>query len=132
MANVIRMKIGGMEYSITSDEDSAYIKGIASEVERKLNAIQKKSPFLSATMAAIVTALECMDETKKAEAENERLRLDIKKLLEETACAKLDSEILKRKLEELGGEFEGSGDLTEEISAEETEQSSGDFGDLPF
>lgn len=129
MANVIRMKIGGIEYSITSDEDSAYIKGIASEVERKLNAIQQKSPFLSTTMAAIVTALECMDEKKKTEAENEQLRLDIKKLLEETACAKLDTELYKRKLEELGGE---PTELTEEIGVEESENEQMDFGDLPF
>ncbi|MBQ0083630.1 MAG: cell division protein ZapA [Clostridiales bacterium] len=131
MANVIRMKIGGIEYSITSDEDSAYIKGIASELERKLNAVQQKSPFLSTTMAAIVTALECMDENKKTEAENERLRLDIKKLLEETACAKLDADLYKRKLEELTGMPVTDDAADREIEVEETETTD-DFGDLPF
>lgn len=124
MANVIRLKIGGMEYSITSDEEPAYIKGIASEVERRLAAVQQKSPFLPTTMAAIVTALECMDEKKKAEAECEQLRLDIKKLLEENACAKLDSELYRRKLAEANGE---------ETKPQENENYKIDeFGDLPF
>lgn len=132
MANIIRMKIGGIEYSITSDDDSAYIKGIASELERKLNEVKKKSPFLSTTMAAIVTALECMDEKKKTEAENESLRLDIKKLLEETACAKLDAELYKRKLDELGVKTDSSDTSDDEISIEETVSGKDDFGDLPF
>lgn len=101
MANVIRLKIGGIEYSITADEDATYIKTLGLELERKMQAIQKRSPFLSSNMAAVMTALECLDETKKTEAENEKLRLEIKRLLEETACAKLDADISRRKLDEL-------------------------------
>ena len=36
---------------------------------------------------------EGSDEAKKAEAESENLRLEIKRLLEETACAKMDAEV---------------------------------------
>ncbi len=100
MAN-IRLKIGGIEYSITADEDATYIKALGAELERKMQAIQKRSPFLSSNMAAVMTALECLDETKKTEAENEKLRLEIKRLLEETAMAKLDADISKRRLDEL-------------------------------
>ncbi len=103
MANTIRMKIGGIEYSVTSEDDEAYIRSLGSELERRIDAIQKRSPFLSTTMTAIVAALDCLDECKKSEAENEKLRLEIKKLLEETACAKLDADILRRKVDQLTG-----------------------------
>lgn len=101
MPNTIRMKIRGMEYSITSDEDPAYIKGLASEIEQKFNKIKQKSPFLSDTMTAVVAALESLDDAKKIEAENEKLRLDIKNLLEESACAKLDCDLYRRQLDKI-------------------------------
>ena len=99
MANNIRLKIGGIEYSITSEDDEAYIRRIAGELERKMNTVQARSPFLSTTMAAVMTALEALDEAKKAEAESEKLRLEIKRLLEETACAKMDAEVSRRMLD---------------------------------
>ncbi len=118
MPNTIRMKIGGIEYSVTSDDDEAYIRSLGSELERRIHDIQKRSPFLSTTMSAIVTALDALDECKKEAAENERLRLEIKKLLEETACAKLDADILRRKLDQLSGNEEN--------------YSNNSDGDLPF
>lgn len=119
MANVIRMKIGGIEYSVTSEDDEAYIRSLGSELEIRIDAIQKRSPFLSTTMSAIVAALDCLDERKKCEQENERLRLEIKKLLEETACAKLDADILRRKVEQLTG-------------GDENGDNNNSNGDLPF
>ncbi len=100
MANKIRLKIGGIEYSITSEDDEAYIRRIAGELERRMNVVQSRSPFLSTTMAAVMTALETLDEAKKAESESEKLRLEIKRLLEECACAKMDAEVSRRMLEE--------------------------------
>lgn len=100
MANNIRLKIGGIEYSISSEDDEAYIRRIAGELERRMNAVQTRSPFLSTTMAAVMTALETLDEAKKAELESEKLRLEIKRLLEETACAKMDAEVSRRLLKQ--------------------------------
>lgn len=100
MANNIRLKIGGIEYSISSEDDEAYIRRIAGELERRMNAVQTRSPFLSTTMAAVMTAMETLDEAKKAEAESEKLRLEIKRLLEETACAKMDAEVSRRMLKQ--------------------------------
>ncbi len=100
MANNIRLKIGGIEYSISSEDDEAYIRRIAGELERRMNTVQARSPFLSTTMAAVMTALETLDEAKKAELESEKLRLEIKRLLEETACAKMDAEVSRRLLKQ--------------------------------
>ena len=128
MPNVVRLKIGGIEYSITADEDEAYIRGLGSELERRINKIQQRSPFLSITMAAIMSAMESLDDEKKALAENEKLRLEVKRLLEETACAKLDAEIARRRLSEIDGnddEYEHSDEIEQAEYFAETAQYSG-------
>ena len=103
MANKIKMKIGGIEYCITSDYDEAYIRSLGAELERKMQTIMQKSPFLSTTMAAVMVALDSLDEKKKTENENEHLRLDIKRLLEEAARTKLEAESAYRRLSEIEG-----------------------------
>ena len=128
MPNVVRLKIGGIEYSITADEDEAYIRGLGSELERRINKIQQRSPFLSTTMAAIMSAMESLDDEKKALAENEKLRLEVKRLLEETACAKLDAEIARRRLSEIDGnddEYEHSDEIEQTEYFAETAENSG-------
>lgn len=128
MPNVVRLKIGGIEYSITADEDEAYIRGLGSELERRINKIQQRSPFLSTTMAAIISAMESLDDEKKALAENEKLRLEVKRLLEETACAKLDAEIARRRLSEIDGnddEYEHSDEIEQTEYFAETAENSG-------
>ena len=98
MSNKIRIKVGGMEYCLNSDDDELYVKNLAAELDRRLDSIAKKSPFLSTTMAAVVAALEYADSAKKQSRENEELRYELRRALEETACAKLETDILRRKL----------------------------------
>lgn len=109
MSNKIRLKIGGMEYSVTSDDDAAYIISLGAELEKKMNSVRAKSPFLSTTMAAVMTALEALDESKKQQAENEKLRLENKRLLEESAMARLDADITRRMLVKFTGSEDSSG-----------------------
>ena len=105
MPNKVRMKIGGIEYSVTSEESPEYIKTLGNEVEHRINDVLKKSPFLSAAMAAVMAALECLDECKKTQNECEKLRLEIKKLLEESAMSKVDAQLYKHRCEELKQEI---------------------------
>lgn len=104
MSNKIRVKVGGMEYCLNSDDDELYIKNLAAELDRRLDSIAKQSPFLSTTMTAVVAALEYSDQAKKQSRENEELRQDLRRALEDTACAKLEADILRRKLAHYEGE----------------------------
>ena len=99
MSNKIRVKVGGMEYCLNSDDDELYVKNLAAELDRRLDKIAKQSPFLSTTMTAVVAALEAYDNAKKQAIENEELRQDLRRALEDTACAKLEADVLRRKLE---------------------------------
>ncbi len=97
----IRMKVGGMEYAINSDDDEAYVKGIGAKLDARLDALAKKNPFLSTTMVAVLAALEAYDESSKAQSEIEALRLEIKQLLEENAMSKMTAAMANRRLEEV-------------------------------
>ena len=118
MSNKIRLKIGGIAYSVTSEDDEAYIISLGAELEKKMNSVRAKSPFLSTTMAAVMTALEAMDESKRVQNENERLRLENKRLLEESAMARLDADITRRMLVKFTGEEEEKQKFTNEDDEE--------------
>ncbi len=86
MPNIIRITVGGIPYSISCDDDEAYARAIAGELEHRMDVLAKSKPFLSTTMVAVMTALDCLDQSKKTAAENEKLRLEVKRLTEESAC----------------------------------------------
>ncbi len=90
MSNIIRITVGGIPYSVSCDDDETYAKALASELEHRMDVLAKNKPFLSTTMVAVMTALDCLDQSKKTAAENEKLRLEVKRLTEESACRKAD------------------------------------------
>lgn len=85
MANKIRITVGGINYSILSDDSEEYLKEIGRELELRMNYFAKKNPFLSTTMTAVLAALEGYDNAKKAKAENEMLKTEINRLVAEIA-----------------------------------------------
>ena len=74
MANQIRINVGGINYTVKSDESADYLKELGEELEQRLRRITKQSPTASTTMAAIIAALECADEAKKAKQELAKLK----------------------------------------------------------
>ncbi|MBQ3817222.1 MAG: cell division protein ZapA [Clostridia bacterium] len=91
MANKIRITVGGINYSIVSDESEEYLKELGAGLELRMNYFAKKNPFLSTTMTAVLAALEGYDNAKKAKAENEKLKSEINRLIAEIAVLKSNS-----------------------------------------
>ena len=118
----IRMKVGGMEYAINSDDSEEYVKTIGAKLDARLDALARKNPFLSTTMVAVLAALEAYDEAKKNEQEIERLRIEIKKLLEENAMSKMTAAMANRRLEEVLSEREPIVEEEMPLPAEEDEE----------
>lgn len=101
----IKFTVGGIQYCVNSDnEDEAYIKGIASELEQQMDAIAKKSPFLSTTMVAVLAALDAYDYAKKANNQIEKLKLELKSAMEQSAISRLEANRLERELIKYTGE----------------------------
>ena len=80
MANQIRINVGGINYTVKSDESAEYLKELGDELEQRLRRITKQSPTASTTMAAIIAALEAADEAKKVKLELEVLKQQYQKL----------------------------------------------------
>lgn len=80
MANQIKLTVGGINYTVKSDESEEYLNELVGELEQRLRRITKSNPTVSTAMAAIVAALEAADEAKKVEAECERLKKQLEKI----------------------------------------------------
>lgn len=108
MANNIRFTVGGITYSIQSEDSAEYIESLGRELDHKMNVIAKKSPFLSTTMVAVLAAMDAADSAKKAELENIELRRQLDDMTERYAIAKSTADSLKRQAEseEFEEEFE--------------------------
>lgn len=85
--NRVRVEIGGMNYSLMAEDDTAYIKKVASLVNEKMNAIGSAHNCLTNSSRAVLTALNIADDflktndkLAKAADENEKLKRRINEL----------------------------------------------------
>jgi cell division protein ZapA (FtsZ GTPase activity inhibitor) len=104
MANKIKLCIGGQDYYINTDDDENYIRAISNELEGKITALTRQNPYLSATMAAVLVALDYCDQSKKALRQIERLNDDVKERDERSACSYLEADEARREIERLNRE----------------------------
>ena len=95
MPNKIRLTVGGIQYSVVSDDSEEYIKSIGRELEMRMNYFAQKNPFLSTTMTAVLAAMEGFDAAHKAHEENEHLKAEMNKLLGEMAVLKSNQNAYK-------------------------------------
>lgn len=104
MANKIRFTIGGISYSVMSDESEEYIHALGTELERKMDKLARQNVFLSTTMVAVLAALDALDSQKIAERKNEELRLELKAMTERCTIARSEADRLARKIYGSAGE----------------------------
>ncbi len=103
MANKIRFTVGGIVYSVFSEDSEEYIQALGRDLERKMNRLAKQNPFLSTTMVAVLAAMDAADAQKKAEMQNSELRQQLKEMTERCAIARSDADRLARQLNDLRG-----------------------------
>lgn len=101
MANKIRFTVGGISYSIYSEDSEEYIYEIGRELERKMDRLAKQNPFLSTTMVAVLAAMDATDAMKKCEAQNDALAAELRDMTERCALARNAADRALRELEEL-------------------------------
>ncbi len=101
----IRLLIAGEEYNIGTDDDLDYVAELGAELDKRISSLMSSNVRISVTQAAIVTALECLDQAKKSEVTSENLRAQIQEYLEDAARARTDVEIAKREFERVSKEL---------------------------
>lgn len=81
--NHIKITVAGVEYKIASDESASYVMEIARALDSDMRALMDKNARLSTASAAVLCALELADKAKKATADADNLRVQLKKALDE-------------------------------------------------
>ncbi len=104
MTKRIRLVVAGIEYYINTDETESYMRAVGEAVSSRVAELEKNSPCLSTTMAAVLCALQYCDDCNKLNEELAALRAQLKQVQEESACAGLESDEAIREIERLNKE----------------------------
>lgn len=102
--NRVQVRIGGVSYTIITDDDSEYVENLAELVNEEIRSCCNANPSLSITQAAVLVALNQADACKKASASADNLRAQIKDYLEECARSRMEVEVSRREVERLSRE----------------------------
>lgn len=99
--NKVTVSVAGVNYTFATDNDSDYAKELAAEVDGKIQSVMTGARYVLPDQAIILTLLDYADMAHKATLENEKLRLQLKEYLADTAQAKSERDMLKRELARL-------------------------------
>lgn len=105
-ANKVRLSIAGSNYVLLTNDSEEYMQELAERLDKNINEAMAASESMSVTAAAILTALDYLDELKKNAASADNMRAQIKDYLEDAAQAKLAAESARREVERLRGEVQ--------------------------
>lgn len=102
----VRLSICGADYILIADDDEDYVRCIADEVEKRMQAVMEENPRASVTTAAVLTALDCYDLYYKSNVSADHLRGQIKDYLTESSRSRSGLEDARRQLQALQQENE--------------------------
>ncbi len=81
--NRLKANICGTSYTLVSEESLSYMRDLVAQVDEAMTAIVSGDPRVSTTMAAVLTALTNADRANKEKAAADRLRLEMKRAIDE-------------------------------------------------
>lgn len=128
-ANRIRLEICGTTYVVSSTDTEPYVTELAERLDKNMNEVLAGNPSASVTTAAVLCALEYLDEWQKAISGADNMRAQIKDYLEDAARAKMSAEESRREIERLKRELailQVSGETAEQPAGEEQPQAETD------
>lgn len=105
-ANKVRVTICGTEYVIGSTDDEAYVQSLAEKLDKDMTDMMAEVPSASVATAAVIAALDYLDELKKTASGADNMRNQIRDYLEDAAKAKQAAEEAHREVERLRREVE--------------------------
>ena len=108
MMNRVKVVICGKTYTIQTEESPSYLVKVSKELDKRINDFMDQNESASVTTAAVMVALELMDESAKNVADVDHIRAQIKGYVEEASKAQRELAQLKKENEELAGKLEES------------------------
>ncbi|NLZ46344.1 MAG: cell division protein ZapA [Clostridiales bacterium] len=101
MKNIVGIRVYNRPFKLSTDETEMYIKKIASIVDQKIKDYISNSPNTNIIDAAILVALEAVDERQKAHSSIDNLRTQIKDYVDDAGDARLKCDEAQKQLREL-------------------------------
>lgn len=106
MKNIVSVRIFNRPYNLSTDDSELYIKKISSIVDEKIKANVSASPGSNVIDAAILTALEAVDEKQKALSTIDNLRAQIKDYVDDAGEARLKCDEAQKQLRAMKAKYE--------------------------
>lgn len=76
--NIVTVNINDVDYNLKGEENDEYLKKVADYVDKKMKAIMGSNPRLSGTAAAVLTAVNVVDDLFKCQTSYKGLNEDMK------------------------------------------------------
>ena len=99
-----KVRIGKVDYVISSTEDEEYVRKVAYHVDKKLEELTKADKRLSTAMAAILTAVNICDEYFHTKEDGETLRGQLLQYADEAGTLKAQTQKLQMENKRLSEE----------------------------
>ena len=101
----VRLNICGLDYVLLSEKSEEYVQSLGEELNVHILRLLKENGRVSATQAAVLCALEAMDQAREAQVTAENLRSRIQDYLEDAAQMKKEAELSRHEAELLHREI---------------------------
>lgn len=98
------LNICGVDYILLCGKDEAYMQRLGAQLSDAMGSLLRDNGRISATQAAVLCALEAMDEAREAQTTAENLRARIQDYLEDAAQMKKEAELSRHEAERLNRE----------------------------
>lgn len=98
MKNVVKVQLAGRSYNLTSTETPDYTIRLSRELNRRMDIIMSASDSLSTLDAALLCAMDCLDELTKANRTVEAIRSQIKDYVDDAGQARLAADEANKEL----------------------------------
>ena len=104
MVNKVRVTIAGAPYAIATTDTESYITSLAKKLDEDITKLLDDNGNLSLSKAAVVCAMDYLDEYRKSAGSAENMRSQIQDYIADAAKAKLaedkvraENEVLQRE-----------------------------------
>lgn len=101
MLNRIKVTICGKEYSLQTEEEPAYVYGLAKLLEKRINDISASSSTISPYSAAIMVAFSTLDDLNKSQKYLDSIRAQAKEYVDEAGKARIERDAALKEIEAL-------------------------------
>ena len=101
----VRLQIAGSNYVISTTDSESYVHELAERLDKDMKDILESAPSASVTQAAVLAALDYLDELQKSTGSVDNMRRQIKDYLEDASRARMEVDVARREIERLNREI---------------------------